>query len=461
MEWSRIHPHDSSAREIRVIHLLRSRTAKNSYLNLIGLAAPLVIGVALVPITMRGLGIARFGLLSLALTVLEYSSLFALGLGPATTKYVAEAIARNDDHGSDLIVISMVGQTVLGAVGGLVIISLAPLLANHIFVVPPELRGEAVQAFRLIGLMVPATLLLLSLFGALEGASRFDLVTMLRVPISTLSFIIPAVAVTRGVGLPAILASLVILRLIVCVVLAVVVSKSIPRFGWRWPGDWGKLRLLLSFGGWLSVSNVVSPTLVYADRFMLSALRGISAVGLYSAPFDAVMRLLMIPGSLARAIFPTVSALHGTSQHESLGPLFRRAVSMVVLLLIGPVALLLFFAPELLRIWLGPQVAAAAGTATRILAIGILFNAIALVPSTFLSAIGRPDINARFHLLELVIHLPLAWWLVSRYGIVGAASAWTTRVIFDFTLLFWASRQAFAATASHELGAVAPLVDPA
>ena len=443
-----------------MIRLLRSKTAKNSYLNLIGLAVPLVFGIALVPITMRGLGFARFGLLSLALTVLEYSSLFALGLGPATTKYVAEAIAKNDDNGSDLIVMSMIGQTVLGAVGGLILFALAPLLANHVFVVPLNLRGEAVTAFRLIGLMVPATLLMLSLFGALEGASRFDQVTMLRIPISILSFIIPAVAVTHGIGLPEILASLVIVRLIVCGVLARVVSQSVPMFRWRWPRDWSKLRLLLSFGGWLSVSNVVSPTLVYADRFILSALRGISAVGLYSAPFDAVMRLLMIPGSLARAIFPTVSALHGTSQHESLRPLFRRAVSSVVLLLIGPVALLVFFAPDLLRIWLGPQVAAAAGTATRILAIGVLFNATALVPSTFLSAIGRPDINARFHLLELVVHLPLAWWLVSRYGIVGAASAWSIRVIFDFVLLFWASSREFVARSEPVLGAAPPLVDP-
>src|SRR6267143_7072871 len=92
-----------------VLELLRSRIARNSVWNLFGLAIPLLVGIALVPVTMHGLGAARFGLLSLALTVLEYSTLFTLGLGPATTKYVAEAIARNDDHGSDLIVMSMLG----------------------------------------------------------------------------------------------------------------------------------------------------------------------------------------------------------------------------------------------------------------------------------------------------------------------------------------------------------------
>lgn len=423
-----------------MIDLLRSRTAKNSYLNLVGLAVPLIIGVALVPVTMRGLGIARFGLLSLALTVLEYSTLFALGLGPATAKYVAQAIARNDESKSDVIVMSMVGHTIMGVVGGALVIALAPMLVS-VIAVPAHLRDEAVSVFRLIGVMVPVTLLLMSLFGALEGASRFGLVNLLRVPISAMSFIIPAVAVTRGIGLTAILAALVILRLIVCLVLVPIVSANISGHRWRWPRDWGSFRLLLSFGAWLSISNIVSPTLIYADRFLLSALRGITAVGLYSAPFDAVMRLLMIPGSLARAMFPTVSALHGTSEHARLGPLFRKAVMMVLLTMSVPIALVAAFAPQLLHLWLGQQVADAAGTATRILAIGLLFNAVALVPSSFLSACGRPDISAKFHMLELVIHLPLAWWLVSSYGITGAASAWSIRVIFDAVLLFGASRQ--------------------
>jgi O-antigen/teichoic acid export membrane protein len=422
-----------------VIHLFRSRTARNSYLNLAGLAIPLVIGLALVPVTMHGLGIARYGLLSLALTVLEYSALFALGLGPATTKYVAQAIARNDENKSDLIVLSMLGHTVLGAVGGALIIAAAPLLATHVFSIPENLQGEAVTVFRIIGLMVPVTLLLLSLFGALEGASLFGLVNLLRIPISALSFIIPAVAVTRGIGLPQILLMLVVLRVVICGVLAAVVSASIPGHRWRWPRDWTGFQPLVSFGAWLSVSNVVSPTLIYADRFILTGLRGITAVGLYSAPFDAVMRLLMVPASLTRAMFPTISALHGTAQHEALRPLFRRAVGMTLLLVSPPLLLLILFAPALLDLWLGPQVAAAAGNATRILAFGLLFNAAAFVPSTFLSAIGRPDINAKFHLLELSIHLPLAWLLVSRYGIIGAATAWSTRVILDAALLFWAS----------------------
>jgi len=422
-----------------VLELLRSRTARNSGFNLLGMAIPLLIGLLLIPVTLHGLGVARFGLLSLSLTVLEYSTFFALGLGPATTKHVAEAIARLDESTSDLIVMSMIAHAVLGAAGGAVIALLAPVIVDHVFSVSANLRAEAIAVFRLLGVMVPATLLLLSLFGALEGASRFGLVNLLRVPISALSFIIPAVGVTYGVGLPTILSTLVIVRLVICGVLALVVAASVPGYKWRWPADWTRMRPLLSFGAWLSVSNVVSPTLVYADRFLLGHLRGLAALGIYSAPFDGVMRFLAIPGSLVRAMFPTLSALQSMSSRDQLRPLFRRAVSAVVLLLGGPVLILVLFGPYLLRLWLGEQIALSAGTAVRILAAGMLFNGAALVPLTFIAAFGRPDLSAKFHMLELVIHLPLAWWLVSQYGILGAATAWSIRVIFDAALLFGAA----------------------
>jgi len=191
----------------------------------------------------------------------------------------------------------------------------------------------------------------------------------------------------------------------------------------------------------LSVSNVVSPILVYADRFLLGHLRGLGALGIYSAPFDAVMRLLAIPGSLVRAMFPTLSALQSITEPEQLKPLFRRAVSAVAILLSGPVLLIVLFGPALLRLWLGPEVARGAGSAVRVLAVGLMFNAAALVPTTFISAFGRPDLSAKFHLLELVFHLPLAWWLVSGYGILGAATAWSVRVVIDALLLFIAAQR--------------------
>jgi O-antigen/teichoic acid export membrane protein len=262
-------------------------------------------------------------------------------------------------------------------------------------------------------------------------------VNAIRVPLSSLSFIIPAVAVTHGYGLAKILTGLVVLRFLACVVLAFVVAAVIPGYRWHWPKQWRPLKSLISFGAWLSVSSVVSPTLVYADRFILAHIRGLTAIGYYAAPFDAVMRVLILPASLMRAVFPKVSGLGGTQRGDALTPLFRRAVSVVFLLMAIPCTVLATFAPLLLRIWLGADVAAQAATATRILAIGVMINALAFVPANFLSALGRPDLNAKFHLIELVVQVPIAWWLVNSFGIPGAALAWTFRVTLDALLLFF------------------------
>jgi len=57
---------------------------------------PLLIGVITIPFIIRGLGTERFGLLSLAWVILGYFAIFDLGLGRATTKFIAEALGKGE-----------------------------------------------------------------------------------------------------------------------------------------------------------------------------------------------------------------------------------------------------------------------------------------------------------------------------------------------------------------------------
>ena len=88
-------------------------------------------------------------------------------------------------------------------------------------------------------------------------------------------------------------------------------------------------------------------------------------------------------------------------------------------------------------IWLGTEFANNSSLILQILALGFLINSIASVPSSALQAIGRPDITAKLHMIELPIYLGILWWLVQAQGIIGAALAWIIRIIIDSTLLFW------------------------
>src|SRR2546430_5907904 len=70
--------------------------ARHTLYNILGQALPLAVGLVAIPIVTRSLGDTRFGLLALMWAIIGYFSLLDLGLGRATTKFVAEALARQD-----------------------------------------------------------------------------------------------------------------------------------------------------------------------------------------------------------------------------------------------------------------------------------------------------------------------------------------------------------------------------
>jgi O-antigen/teichoic acid export membrane protein len=420
---------------------MRAVLARHTMLNLAGMSAPLLLGLLLIPIITRYLGAARFGLLGLSWAVLEYFSLFDLGLGRATIRSVAERLARGGDGISQVVVVSIGSQLLLGVAGGVVLAAAAPLLAERVFAVPADLVAEGTLIFRLLGAMLPVALLALSLRGLLEGAQRFDLSNMIRVPSSAATFIIPALAAPLGVGLPAIVLLMLAARVTTCAALIVAARRALPQLRLELPREWRLLRPLLGFGGWVSVSNVASPLLVYLDRFVLGSIAGLAAVGYYTAPYEATTRLLLVPASLVTTLFPAVTVLGANGDRRRLAALFSGAVRNLTLVLLPPIILAIAFAPTLLTYWLGPAYAERSTLALRLLAVGVFANALAHVPASCLQALGRPDINAKFHVAELAAHVPLTLWLVSRFGIAGAAGAWAIRVIVDAALLFTAAHR--------------------
>jgi len=202
-----------------------------------------------------------------------------------------------------------------------------------------------------------------------------------------------------------------------------------------------RVREILAFGGWTTVSTVVSPILVYVDRFLLGALVSVAAVGIYTAPVELAVRVLLVPGSIAAILFPAVSLVQARGEGLIAMSLARKA-SIAILAVVGPVAVvLLLFAGPILYKWLGPQATPEAVLALQLLAPGVLANSLAFVPFSVLQGLGRADVTGKLHLLELPLHMAVAWFCISRWSIVGAAGAWSLRTALDWGLLSLAARR--------------------
>jgi len=413
------------------------RLARNTVYNVLGQGLPLIVGLAAIPVTVQALGPARFGLLGLAWAILGYIGVLDLGLGRATTKFVAEYLAARDAarlHG--VTTVAVASQTAMGVLGGVGLALIVPFLAGSVLGVPPALSAEARRMLFALALSVPFVVLSASLRAILEAAQRFDLVNLIRTPTSAAVLIVPAVAAAFGADLPRIVLLLLLVRIAACWATSVVIPRAIPGFRWTLDAGWAALRPLLGYGGWVSVSNVVSPLLVYLERFLLASLAGVAAVAYYTAPYEAVTRLLIVPAGLAGALFPALSATAvmppGPAAHERL---LGRPLRFLLLALAPPLVLLIACAGPLIGLWLGPAYAARSTTAFAILAAGVLVNGLAHLPYAYLLGRGRPDLPAKFHLLELPLYIAAGWFLIQHLGVSGAALAWTLRVTVDAALL--------------------------
>jgi len=407
----------------------------------VGFGVPLVVAVIALPTLTHALGPARFGLLGMSWAFLEYLTLFDVGLGKATVRYIADAMARDVGDIPQITAVSLSTQVALGAAAAILLASLSSVLAERAFHVEPALLSEATALFVVVGLNLPVVLALTTLRGVLEGAQQFVVSNAIKIPASAGSIVIPAVLASRGVTLPTIMLWVLAWRVAACGATLIAIMFVIPGFRVEIPRDWVRLRGLISFGGWVAVSGVVSPILVYFDRFALGIRVNLSAVGYYTAPYEAITRALVIPNSLINALFPLLTGLGVVAAASQIERLFTSSLRTLLLIMSVPTVIAFVFAPFLLQWWMGPDYAMHGAVALRILAVGVLINSAAHIPYTFLEASGRPDVPAKCHLVELAIHLPVAWILVGRWGITGAAIAWTARVSLDTVLLLVAARR--------------------
>jgi O-antigen/teichoic acid export membrane protein len=421
------------------------RLSSNAALNVIGQAIQLLTALAVVPFLIRGLGSDAFGAFQLVWVVLGYLALVDIGLGRATTRFVADALGRNASSEVPEIVWSAgMLQAALGTLGAAVLVAISGLLTRNVLHVPPHLQGEVVAALRLMAVALPALLLAASFSGVIEAHQRFDLVNAVRVPSGIATLIAPLIALGLGARLVGLVGSVVLVRYLTAVAYYLVCRTMLVAEGSRGP-SMKRLRTLMGFGGWVTVSNIISPLMVYLDRFMIGARFGLQAVAHYTAPFDAITRASIVPSSVTQALFPAFSALYASNEGPRASTIASGAVRVLAATM-GPLAaLVIIAAPTGLRIWLGSEFADAGSLPLQILVVGVLANALAQVPYAVLQGAGRADLTATFHLIELPAYALILWILAGRYGLPGAAAAWTLRCALDGALLFLAARRTLRA----------------
>lgn len=413
--------------------------ARNTRINFIAQIIPLLVAVVTIPLTVQGLGADRFGLISLAWVMTGYMAIFDLGLGRATTKFVAEFMSKGKSEEIPYIVwTAATVQVILGIIGGLVLVGITPLLVEQILNIPEGLVNEAQTMLYLLASSVPIILLSGSFRGVLEALQRFDLMNAVQISGASLTYLLPLIGLCLKLGVPGIVLLLLLARFVILISFIALDMRLIPGLKLFLPS----LRLfprLFSYGAWIMITMIVNPILIYLDRFLIVSFLSLEMLTYYSIPYEALIRLQIIPASLTITLFPAFSALEARGDRQRLTTFFARSLKYI-LLIVGLFNILVaLFGAEMIQLWLGTELARESGKILQILAIGVGINCVAYIPSTLLSGAGRPDVPAKLHLLELPVYVGIAYFFMRRWGVTGAAWAWTFRVTLDALLLLCAA----------------------
>jgi len=433
-------PKDTGQTSALALQPEKPSLTQNFGLNLLGTLLPLLLALFAIPILLDHFGLARFGLLTLGWSLVGYFSLFDLGIGRALTQRLSTLIAADD--------LAALGPTywgalslllALGMVGGFALAACSGYLAQTLLKLPLGLQPEAQQTFNILAIAIPVVVLSAALRGSLEAHQRFDLITWVRLPLGFATFGGPLLVVPFTDNLTPAIAVVVGARAAGAVAFFILARRIQPRF--RSPSfSAAQLKPLAKMGGWMTVTNVVGPLMGFMDRFFVGALKSVAAVAYYTTPWEFIIRLLIVPGALLNVLFPALASAYESDLSKA-NLLFENANRYVLLSLFPIVFCLFAFSEELLGLWLGADFAAISAPIANVLLVGVLINTSGSVASTLIQSVGRPDITARVHLVELPIYIAALYYLIVAYGALGAAIAWTVRQLIDSGVLQFFARR--------------------
>lgn len=380
----------------------------------------------------RELGVASYGSVYAIIALFGLFSIpMSLGLEAALVKYIAQFRAENKPEKiKGAIIIVLFSKLLLSVLicGALILFS--DLIASEYFDLPELSIFIKVYAVGIILSAIIATVKAsLQGFQSMRYFSSTELVKsvivlVITVPLLLLGF--REMAPMLGFAFAFAILPLIYLPLLI--------QKVFPEFlTIRAELSKPLAKKLFKFGIPVILTGLAGVVFGYTDTLILTYFRSMEEVGLYNAAFPTMSIITVLGSSITSVLFPLTSELWAKNRKlqlsKGLGMLYK-----YILILIFPIALMMFLFPEIiLGILFGGEFRQA-GIVLRILAVGYFVNTFSGVNHSVFSGIGKPKMASKILLSGAALHLILSLVLIPAYGMEGAAVSTTISFILIFIL---------------------------
>jgi O-antigen/teichoic acid export membrane protein len=415
----------------------------NALVTLIAWTVPAIAALIAVRVTVRGLGIDQYGLLALTGSLTGYLGLMEMGLGTAIMRYLSYHRALNE--GRPMIGVIKFGLRWfcgVGVAGGVFLWFAAPWLSSSVLHVSHDLLPTAITVMRLTGINFFLGLVTSVGTAVPQSFLRYDISSIINGVWGTVASAGPAVIVTLGYGLVAVVWFNVIVQALVLVVYAAVSFRLFRSVDLTAGPPWPDIRRkTLSFAGMTALNQIGYTVAQQTNRLVVGIAGGVAEAGYYQVPYLLASRVNSMLTTVAQVMFPTASGLMAKDDHEGVRTLYMRTSRLFFLVNFSSAVGLVVLAYPLLEFWVRKDLASQGALALALFAIAQSIHAATMSASFINLSAARPGINLVFSTMSSVINLAAIYPLTVHWGISGAAAAGLLAAANVPLFLHWVHRR--------------------
>jgi len=410
---------------------------RNVLSNVVGRGSSILAWIAITPFVLRTLGPERFGYWSLLSTLANTAVLMDLGLGSAVTRFVAgsadasQAAARRGAFTTGAALAA--GLALVWLVAGLVLRGTLLGFAH----VGAGWRSEALAATGTTVLAAAVGLLALVPGAALTGVHRLDLVNRVTIAATVVQVVASLVLLARGAGLTGLATAMLLANATTLVASALLLRRVAPDLGLD-PRAASADRVVeqLRFSAALQVISLGVLLQFQLPKFVLARSVGLAAAGEFELAYRVAFAAWSLPSLLLPPLLPALAEWTSQGRWEAAWALYERAARYLLAIALPMAALLAVSGLPLFTAWLGGDHGSAAGSLFVIAAL-LGINVLTSAGCVFVRSIGRPWIEARYHMASFAIQLVLVLWLAPRRQLAGALLAMFVSGAIGTVLFLW------------------------
>jgi O-antigen/teichoic acid export membrane protein len=175
----------------------------------------------------------------------------------------------------------------------------------------------------------------------------------------------------------------------------------------------------------VGATSAVSLLLTQMDKVVLSNTVSLEVFGYYMLAGTITEALYKLLAPIQSTLFPQFSSLVARGDFAAFSTLYHRACQVVTMVLVPAAFMLIFFSREIIWLWtFDERLVTGVAPIVQILALGTVLHGLMSLPYAAQLAYGWVRLGFLVNLGALVLLSPITYALTTRFGAIGAASAW-------------------------------------